>query len=420
LNRAERVVALNPGDPRSVEMLAAAQDFLVEHSAARPPATGPAVDKVISTLREAAALAESAPQYFRDTADRAAFHRRVSFQLADCGDLTESLVQAERAAELEPDSAFTLTRLAHAHRALGQWGVARSYYERLMQRMPEDKRHQALRYTEYGDLLMEVYGQPELAIEQYRRAQATGVAPPRGVIGLARCEVLVGEGARGYELIRGVLDAAPENVEANLVLGMYYLRSHKWDEADFVYSKLLRQAPTLYPALIGYHEVCAQRGEWRAALAAWETAARLLPEERAFRCFLCWAMACADDPRAGPTAEKLLETDVSNAFACYSLMLIAARSSRWDEAMDLAREGSKGVPVPLARENARARATLRLMSDRGELPLEAVFVEAVLLSEAGDRAGARLMIETYLAEQPDSRFRDHAERLLEAEFSEPP
>ena len=233
LGRAERVVALNPGDPRAVEMLAAAYDFLAEHSAS-PPTSGPAVRTVIDTLYRAAASAEAAPQFFRDTGDRAAFHRRLSYQLWDCGVFDGALAQAERAAKLEPDSAFTLTRLAHAHRALQHWDEARGLYERLEQIMPENPRYRALRYTEFGDLLFDVYEQPELAIEQYRRAFATGVAPARGIVGLARCEVLIGEGVRGNELIRPILARDPENTDAALVLGMYLLRSHKWEEAEYV------------------------------------------------------------------------------------------------------------------------------------------------------------------------------------------
>lgn len=424
LRRAQRIVMQNPGDPRAMRFVVMALEAATvrDTPTIKLPAPPHVAIMLRATLAQTAAAAEARPECFRDARDRAAFHRWLSANFYATGDLQQSLVQARRAADFDADAVFTLTRLAHAYRALGAWDAARALYERLEAALPTDAAHReyrALRLTEFGELLSEIYDRPDLAIEKFRAAHATGVAPKRGVIGLARCEVLVGEGARGYELIRRVLERDRENVDANLVLGMYYLRSHKWQEAEFVYTKLLSRQPTLYPALIGYHELCGQRGAWRAALAAWETAARLVPEERAFQSFLVWAMACAGDPRATEFAEKLLETDISNSFACYALMLVKTRESRWDEAMDLAREGSKGIPVPRARENARARATLRLMADRGELPMEAVFVEAVLVAESGDRQTARLLIESYLSDHPETRFRDHAERLLEGEFPLP-
>lgn len=420
IQRAKRVVAQNPGDPRALEMLAAGYEAALvrETPEARqsPPPDFAALLR--ETLTAAANAARNAPQFFRDADDRAAFHRRISVRMHAWGDTDGALQQAQQAYELAPTAPYSLTRLAHMYRVVQRWDDARALYEQLETVLPDDPHYRALRLTEFGDLLANIYERYDLALPRYRAAYATGAAPPETTIGLARCEVLAGEGARGYELIRPVLQRDPGNIDAALILGMYYLRSHKFAEAAYVYERIIAAAPTHYPALIGYHEVCAHTGKWREALLAWSDALQKEPENRAFRSFLIWTMACANDPGTMAAAEKFLETDPANAFACYAIALMKARESRWLEATDFCREGSKGQPVPRARENARARATLRMMADRGELTPEFVFLEAILTAEAGDRAAARLMLQTYLEEFPESLWRDHALKIIEGELPE--
>ena len=425
LRRAQRVADNSPGDPRAVEMLVAALEFVRKHASVpeRQVPNAPDFDALFfENVWRAAELAESAPRYFRDDADRSAFHRRLSYDLLRGGDAEGSLKQALRAADFDPDAPMTWTRLAHAYRALIRYPEARRAYERLERVLPDIARVRALRLTEFGDLLLYQFNRPDLAKEKFQLALDTDVAPLHAGVGLARCEIRAGEGIEGFRIITRVLTAEPNNLEARLVLGEYRLRSRHWDEATRVYNGIIEGLPAQYAALRGFHEACVQTGRWRDAAAAWEAAVRYAPNaeaRRAFRSYLVWSVACAGDAAARQMAYNLLADEPSNRFACFARMLAAIRAGHIDEALEWVRSAEKGTPIPEARCAERAAVTLQVMRDRGELPAAAVIPQAAIRVELGNRGNAAKLLEDYLATNPSSAERAAAERLL-AWLSETP
>lgn len=390
VRRAERSLARDPEDPRLLEMAAAAYVYSAGR-AAQPELAQRAVD----TLLEAAQAAERSAKYFHGPADRAALHRRLSFHLLNTGQYEQSLAQAQRAAAFEPDAALTWMRLAHAYRALRRWEEALAAYEALEQVMPDDPEFRALRYTEAGDLLLHVFERADLARPKFQAALETGVAPARAGVGLARCEVLIGEGAAGFELAREVLRQDPTDVDAFLVVAMYHLRSHHWDEAEAAYRAVLDYDATHYEALRGMYEVCAQRGAWEETALAWQQALDADPGNEVFEAYLVWTMACADNAAAIPSARRLLDDEPGHRFANLALMLIELRSDRADRAVSRVMAAAEGAPLPQAREFERAQAALRLMHAREELPAESLLVLAALSTAAGRPEQAAEMLAEY-------------------------
>ncbi|MFN0136917.1 MAG: hypothetical protein ACKVS9_12465, partial [Phycisphaerae bacterium] len=399
LRRAERVAERYQGDPRALELLAIAFDYTAAHQTAER--ANVSIDELrkqfLDIITRAAEAAETRSDCFRDKADRAAFHRRISWQFLGSGLCDRSLKQAERAADFEPDHPMTLTRLAHAYRCLGQFERAALTYERLERVLPKDPAVRATRLTEFGDVLLFVFNSPQHAMPRYRAAVETGAAPNRAKVGLARCEVLVGEGARGLDLASMVIAAEPDNVDAMLVVALYQLRSHRWKEAEQAYRMILSGDPTHYEALRCLHEVVAQSGRWIDAAEMWEQAMQRAPDVPAYRAYAAWAAACAGHEAARAWIDELLAKDANHVFACLSEMLLALRGDDLNAALRWVERAAKGQPIAEAREFVRAEITLRLMIDRSELPATAVVARAALANRVGNTALARELLTAFVA-----------------------
>lgn len=424
LRRATRVAELNPGDPRALEGLAAAYDFARNHPL--PPADAERIppgaeqfaffNDLFQRTLIAAAAAENLADYFPGPEDRAPFHRRLSYRFLTAGLPEHGLAQAQIARELQPGAFATWKRLAHAYQALRRHADADAAYARCEQLLPDDPRTRAVHYTDYGLLLMFDLGRDAEACPRFEAALATGKAPRPAKTGLALCLVRYGEGQAGYALISEVLAADPGNVQARLVLGEYHLRSNHWEQAGEVYGAILRDQPTNYAALRGFHEVCVNAGFYDHAAKAWGIAARLDPGRREFASFFVWAEALAGEAAAAADAAELLEVDADNPFACLAQMLLALRAGDVPAALDWVRRARAGAPVPAAREFERAAATLRLLADRGALPAEAaVAMAAVRLAgstRADDLRAAAAELEQLIAAEPDAPWTPAGRRLL--------
>lgn len=416
IRRADRSLRHHAGDPRALEFSAAALAFSAGHDtlegrAVRRPNFA---DLAVARLLQAAGAAEESPHYFRDQADRAAFHRRLSFHLLNAGNYEESLQQAQRAEAFQPDSPVTHMRLAHAYRALGDWDRALQAYGRLEQHMPDDVTFRALRLTEIGDLLLHIYERPDLAKPKYEAALATGVTLPRAGVGLARCEVLVGDGAAGFEVAGEVLRADPDNLDAALVVALYHLRSHHWPQAEGAYAAILRRYPTDFEALRGYHEVCGQLDKWNDAAFMWQRAVDAAPDHPAFRGFLAWAAACAGQQGAESIARSLLDVEPRNRFARLAMMLLTLRNGDTEQALRHAAEVENTDSQPDSRELERADATLRLLAEREQVGPDGLLLRAVLAKSAGRPEVAAELAREYLAAQPESPHRAIAEAVAGA------
>lgn len=240
---------------------------------------------------------------------------------------------------------------------------------------------------------------------------------------MALCQIRYGEGAVGYQLISEVLHADPTNAQAGLILAEYHLRSHHWDQATKVYDALIRDDPTNYTALRGYHEVCLQSGRPQDAVPAWSDAVEHAPHRREFRSYFVWALALAGDAATADAARDLLSEDPDNPLACLASMLVSLRGGDLTAAVEWAKRATAGKPVPKAREFDRALAALRLLHSRRQLPNEVPLVEAALLLHGGyggpARADAGRRVDEFLTAFPESRWSGLA-RELRAELSDVP
>jgi tetratricopeptide (TPR) repeat protein len=429
ISRAQRIVDLNPRDPRALEALAQAYDF----ASARPTPEGSVSEPpdfeelAVDTFIRGGEMAEEQAAFFPTIHDRAAFHRRLSFRLLQTGRFAEesrladralqaALTQAQQAAELEPDEPASLLRLARAQRALDRWEQSLASYERLAQNLPAGFEARQIVFTELGTLLHDRFGRIESARAAFEAAIQADPAYVPALLGLARLEVRSGSGKRGYELTQRALAAEPTNTDAQLLLGEYRLRSHHWEDALAAYLAVLDRDPLSYEALRGFHEVCAQLGRWSDAVAAWDFAAHQSPRgsqrELTYRSFQVWAMACAADPRASDGAASLLQVDPDNRFACYASVLAALRESNLETALTWARRAERGHALPAANERERAVGAFRLLREREPGLSESIVVEAFLIHAAGRPEPAIELLKAFLEAHSESPERSFAEGLM--------
>lgn len=384
--RAEQLVTRNPGDPRALDLLAAAYEFARSHPIAawqRPllPSDTPPdrhfTARLLDTLR-AAASSPDLERYYPAPSERGAFHQRISQRLLAAGDAQAALAEARAARELLPDEFGVWRQLAGCHRALGQLEDAARAYEACEARLPDNQRSQAVHYTEFAWLLMFDLHRDDAACPRFERAIDTGVAPLAARIGLAACHIRYGEGIDGFTMISGVLAEDPGNVAAGLILAEYHLRSHHLDQARQVYAAILQDHPAVYAALRGFHEVCLQLGRYGEAVSAWDRATAIRPESRAFASYRVWALAIAGAPEADSAADRILEIEPTNPLACLAKMLLRARQDAPPRAGRWLRIALRGEPIREARSFARAAATLRLLRGREELPDGAGVLDAAI------------------------------------------
>lgn len=417
--RAERVVERNPGDPRALEMQAAAYAFLLARPGSDRVQLEPAAaqQRFRETILLASKLARSEGNWFRGASDRGAFHRALSFQLWAGGFYAESLSEAEQARQVEPDSPMSWIRLAFAYRSLKRYEQAAAAYERATSLMTEATPDRVLRLLEHAELLLNSLGDARAARTRFAAVlDSVDESSPwlvRAMVGLALCEIRAGEGARGRELAEAALARDPARVEAALALGEYHLRSHHWEEAAKVYSAILIQDPAHYPALRGFQAVCEQTGAYSQAALAWADAARKRPGDRALRSFRVWSAAVAGDPRAEELARQVLEEEPRNALALLAQFLIAVRAGRLEDAIDLTTAVARGDGVPEAMELERGEKFIRLALGKGELWRGAMLAAVALRLERGDREGACEMLRTYQTEGASDDEARVIERLRE-------
>jgi tetratricopeptide (TPR) repeat protein len=422
LQRAERVAQRHPDDPRVTEFLAAAYDFCRDHDTyeARLPHPPDFRAKMATALQHAADLAEAGPQYFGTARNRAEFHRRLSYDFWNIDLYEASLAQAQRAHDFEPEEKMTWVRLAHAYRGLGRWEDTRRAYEQIEALMPPEAPDRGLRLVEHADLLLNRFDDPSKALYKFREALAIPDLDQDtkcvAILGAARCEVLAGEGRDGFQLAMMVLQAEPDNLEAARIIALYHLRSHNWEQAGSAYRAILRKYPTDYEALRGFQNVCVNTGNWTDAAFAWQSALEHAPQDLIFRAHFVWSAACTGERSAAEWARDVLETSPDNRFACLALMLLAIRAGELDQAREWIERARHGPELPLAREFARAEATLRVMLERQELPPEAVLLRAALCAELGSLDHGRQLVRGYLEAYPDSPHRPLAEQILEREL----
>jgi tetratricopeptide (TPR) repeat protein len=228
--------------------------------------------------------------------------------------------------------------------------------------------------------------------------------------------VLAGKGRDGFELATMVFRAEPHNLEAARIIALYHLRSHNWVQAKAAYSGILRQYPTDYEALRGFQNVCVNTGNWTDAAFAWQSAVERAPRDLIYRAHFVWSAACAGEKLAAEWADELLQTAPDNRLACLAQMLLAIRAGEFEQARGWVERARQGPKLPLAREFARAEATLRIMIERNELPPEAVLLRGALCAEIGSQDHGRQLVRDYIEAHPGSPHVALAEQILGQEL----
>ncbi|MBI5864746.1 MAG: hypothetical protein HZB38_09595 [Planctomycetes bacterium] len=424
LVRAERVVSRDANDPRAREFAAMAVGFVRDYPELRPPGWTDQIaqERFLAALHAAAEAAEAGgakDRYFRDKRDRAAFHRRLAWKMLENRDVARASEQAARAAECDPEAPMTLLTLARTAQARGDWRAELAAYQMLEPLIPDDARFKSVALTEYGDLLLTVFERPDLAMPRLRAAKATGKASTVAELKLARCEVMVGQGATGYQLARSVFQREPNNLEAALVVALYHARSEHWEDAARAYRVILEIEPTNYEALRGFHEVCFQLGRMREAMIAWQDAARRDPSVDGYESFFVWAAACAGDEHATEWIDGWMKKRPADRFGLLARSLMACRAGQFADAVEWAEKARHATPIPRANEFARADAALRFYLARGEFGSSALLVRAAVSLSAGDMATARQIASDFLHDHPEAPERSLANHLLELASSQP-
>jgi tetratricopeptide (TPR) repeat protein len=413
LARALWAQRLYPQDPRVLEYVAAAYNFGRDH--VTPEGELPWTERTRQTLLDAAEAADRQRRYFPDEHSRAAFDRRLSFVLWQVGAFEDSLALAQRAHELEPNERLTWLRLAHAYRSLGRLDEATRAYERLEQLLTPGAPDRGKRLAEFGDLLLTRVGDLPRAMEKFRAALACddlrGEGRTLATLGLARCEVLAGQGSEGFKLASGLLRVRPNDLRALLIVALYHLRSDQLEDALAAYRQVLAATPADYEALRGHYEACLRLGAFADAATGFRAALEVEPTSGALQLWFLWAAACAGDRSVEPLVDSALAQAPAPSFAFLAKMLFALRDDRVDEAVRWAQAASKGAALPGAQELQRANMALAALLSRGALPPEAEIARAAIWIATGDVAAGRQILEDYLASAPESPWAPLARTL---------
>jgi tetratricopeptide (TPR) repeat protein len=433
VSRGQRIVQLYPGDPRALEALSAEYNFARSHPlpaadlALLPPGQTQAeyfLSQRVLTLREAAA-APHLERYFPGPADLAPFHRRLSAAFADALQYSDALAQARLALRLEPDNYRTWVRLAHAYVGLEDFQQAEQAFQRCEQLLPADTLTQAIHYTNFGRMLLFDLERADLAFPKFRRAVALKRELPARYqrelavadIGLARCEIRLGKGERGYQLIRQVLDADSQNVLAGLVLAEYHFRSEHWREAAAIYEQVIHGYPAAYPwfdwyyeALRGYQWVCIRTGRLRDAALMWDQAVQVEPRRRELLSFRAWSLALAGEDGADATIAGLLVQEPDNQLGCLGRAIVALRAGDIETAVASVDQARRGKVIPQARAFERTLWAIERLKGNG-WPPETAVVEAAISMASGSPEVADQALESYAQEHPDSGWLYLSDRI---------
>jgi superkiller protein 3 len=423
IQRAERTEAMNPGDPRALEGLAAAYNFSRNHPlpADDAPQLSPDVsveqhfrEKMIEALDQAAGIDHPA-RFYPGSGKLASSRRRLSYAFYQAAAYEESYAHADIAVELEPGNFTGWKRLAHAARALRRPQEALEAFRNAEHLVPDDPAARAQYLTEVGDLLLEDLRQPEAALGLFVAALKTGHAPLAAEIGVAACEVRAGQGARGLEIAMSVLERDPSNHRAQHIVGEFLLKSGQLEDALAWYRTMLTADPTEYRALRGFLEACTQLRRWREAILAWDDALHREPGRREFASFLVWTLALAGDAGVQASAERLLTLDPNNPLACLSRMLMLVRTGDAAGAIEWIDRATEGTPIPEAREFDRAAAAIQILRNRDEAPSNAAIAQAAVYIRGfppAAREQARALLEPFLLPEAPDEDRAVAEALM--------
>jgi serine/threonine-protein kinase len=185
-----------------------------------------------------------------------------------------ALASAEHLAEIRPRWAMSHAWLGVVHDARWEPGPARQGYEEALAIEPETRGvRTALAFFDLADKPVE---QSEAAFDEAldRDPRADTAIVGLGVVAERRQDY-----AQAEARYRRAIEVNPRSSGAMISLGFLLLNTRDdRDAAEPLFRKAEELYPSASPAYIGEGRVQAERGQWNAALASFQTATRAAPE----------------------------------------------------------------------------------------------------------------------------------------------
>lgn len=234
--------------------------------------------------------------------------------LTESEEAYRAYVEAYRAVALESDYAAALEHAARAVERDSSFALAHWL------------RYAAAAYANQGDVAR---ASLEAAMEhRYRLPQREQYYVRREYHGSLRQDP-----ERALQLAEMSVSVNPEDIEARLVLALYYQVRDRIDDAVAQYLEVLRVAPTQTQALLAVGQLYAGQGDYERSIEHLGRYAELEPEQTQVYPLLASAYRAQgrfDEARAECERPLLLEPEDVGAQVC--LGEIAADRGRWDEA----------------------------------------------------------------------------------------
>ena len=252
------------------------------------------------------------------------------------GDLEAAIESFGRAGELAPQSVVPNQQLGEIHRINGDYEEALKQFSEVLARKPEEVItliHRAeiyLRKKRFEEALADVdkvlEKQPMLVLARRLRAEV--------LFNMERQEDAIKE-------MTLLVEAAPKELELKLQLALYLQFNRQNGEAIEIYSQVLEQEPANAEVLRTRGDAYLTQGDHAEAIADFEAALELTPEDTPLLNNLAWVLATSPDDvlrdgkRAVELATKACDlTEYSKPHILSTLAAAFAESGDFDNAIE--------------------------------------------------------------------------------------
>ncbi|HYL36748.1 MAG TPA: tetratricopeptide repeat protein [Bryobacteraceae bacterium] len=335
------------------------------------------------------------------------------------GDSARAVQQAERILSVDP--ANTTARLFRARglKNMAEFDKARDELAILLQMNPasNDARF------ELGDLDLRERRYRE-AEDNFQRLLASGDL--RGLPGVIEARVRQGNWEQAIRLIRGLSNQAPERSDYRMLLAGVLFRARRYSEAEPHFAMLVERNTSSAELYLKLGECKARRDDMRGAIAAFDRARAITPNDPAPD--LALAMLFEHAGRLGEAHQSYQEAirkRPDNPTALNNLAYLEAEDgSNLDQALAYAQRaraqlpGDRNVTDTLAliylKKNLTEDALRMLRELVSREPDNATFHRhlALALYQKGDRPTARRELEAARRSKPTEKELDRIKELL--------
>ncbi len=243
------------------------------------------------------------------------FRNSLASALQALGATDEARREYEAALHCKPDFAAAHEGLAQLARERGD---ARAALAHLRDGVRADPENLWLRCAEASELA--ALGERERAEAVYNAALACNAAYSPALTGLARLAQRRGDHEAAASLFRRALAAEPHNLWLESNLASELLALGRDEEASAAFESALAKNPAYAPALHGWGQIAARRGQPAEALARLSAASELAPDDLWFLCAFAAELAKQGQAEAASQAyERAFERNPRFALALNGL-----------------------------------------------------------------------------------------------------